>query len=172
MRQRGFTYLGLLFLVAIMASGLALMGELWHTTMQREREAELQHIGNAYRRAIMLYYESSPGGARRYPRELEHLLKDERYPATRRYLRKVYPDPITGSNEWGILRAPDGGIMGVFSLAKGTPLKSANFSLPDRGVTGASSYSDWKFVYTAAPVVAPAPKPPAEKAPASPAAPK
>ena len=159
MKQSGFTYLGVLFAVAIMASGLALMGEMWATSLQREKEAELLHIGNAYRRAIMLYYEGSPGGARRYPRELANLVKDERFPGTRRYLRRVYVDPMTGTTEWGLMKGPDGGIMGVFSLSKGEPLKRTNFALTDAGLPAGGTYADWKFAYVAAPIVAPPPKP-------------
>jgi hypothetical protein len=151
-----------LFTLAIMAPGLALIGELWATSLRREKEAELIHIGNAYYRAIMLYYES-PTGVRRYPRQLEHLLKDERFPETRRYLRKLYPDPMTGSIEWGTLRAPDGGIMGVFSLGQGTPLKTTYFKPTDARLAGAARYSDWKFVYLPAPVAAPGSATPATR---------
>ena len=48
----GFTYLTALFIVAMMGGGLALVGEVWHTSAMREREAELLHIGNEYRKAI------------------------------------------------------------------------------------------------------------------------
>jgi type II secretory pathway pseudopilin PulG len=155
-KQKGFTYLGVLIAVALMTPSLAIFAEVWRTSLQREKERELLHVGNAYRRAIMLYYEGSPGGLRRYPRQLEDLVKDNRYPATRRYLRRLYPDPISGTAQWGLVRAPDGGIMGVFSPATDAPLKTGNFRLLDAGFSGAGSYAAWKFVYVAAPpVVAP-----------------
>jgi type II secretory pathway pseudopilin PulG len=109
-RSRGFTYLTILFVVAIMGGGLALVGGLWHTASLRDREAELLYAGDQYRKAIERYYLSGPG---QYPRSLEDLLKDPRKPATERHLRKLYPDPITGKPEWGMVKAPDGGIMGV-----------------------------------------------------------
>jgi type II secretory pathway pseudopilin PulG len=137
-RASGFTYMTALFIVAILGGGLALTGEVWHTSAVREKEAELLHIGAQYQRAIMLYYEGSPNRQPRYPRQLEDLVKDERYPSTRRYLRKIYPDPITGTTEWGIMKGPDGGIMGVFSKSTATPFKV-------RGP--AATYSDWKFAY-------------------------
>ncbi len=143
----GFTYIAVLFAVVIMASGLGVLGEVWRTSLQREQETELLHVGKAYTDAIMLYYEA-PGVVRRYPRNLEQLVEDDRFPIARRYLRRLYPDPITGITEWGTVRAPDGGIMGVFSLSHATPLKSVAF----RGVR---RYSDWKFVYEPAPAVAP-----------------
>jgi type II secretory pathway pseudopilin PulG len=136
--HRGFTYIGVLLATAILTAGLGLVIEAWHTTLRREKEADLQHIGIQYQRAIMLYYESAPDRRPRYPRELQDLVRDERYPSVRRYLRRLYPDPITGTSEWGIMKAPDGGIMGVYSQSKDVPLK----------VHGpAASYSDWKFAY-------------------------
>src|SRR6185295_8196858 len=108
-RNRGFTYIAVLLATAILTAGVGLAIEAWHTTLRRDREADLLHIGTQYQRAIMLYYEGSPTGRPRYPRELTDLVRDERYPTTRRYLRKIYPDPVSGT-EWGIMKAPDGGI--------------------------------------------------------------
>ena len=51
MRARGFTYLTVLFMVAILAGGLALIGEVWHTSAMREKEAELLFVGQQYRKA-------------------------------------------------------------------------------------------------------------------------
>lgn len=143
-RIRGFTYLAALFVVAIAGAGLALLGEVWQTAAMREKESELLYAGNQYRRAIELYYLSGP---RQYPRTLEDLLKDPRSPAVRRHLRQLYPDPITGTSEWMLVKAPDGGVMGVHSRSEGQPLKIANFKLRDREFEGATKYLDWKFVY-------------------------
>jgi type II secretory pathway pseudopilin PulG len=160
-RVAGFTYLTILFVVAIMGLGLALTGEVWHTVALREKEAELLHVGNHYRKAIERYYLSGP---RQYPRSLGDLLKDPRKPGTERYLRRLYPDPVTGSDEWGIVKAPDGGIMGVHSRSEDKPLKVAGFRPPaQQGFESAKQYSDWKFVYTP-PAQAAAPKPAAPKA--------
>lgn len=162
-RSQGFTYLGVLFATAILTAGMGLAIEAWHTALRRDKEAELLHIGAQYQRAIMLYYEGSPDRRPRYPRQLEDLVKDERYPSTRRYLRKLYPDPITASTEWGIMKAPDGGIMGIYSKSTATPLKI-------RGP--AATYADWKFAYqpaTAAPQKPAPPKPGVTGKPAAPA---
>lgn len=147
--QRGFTYLTALFLVAIMAGGLALAGEVWETSGKRDKEAELLFVGNQYRRAIELYYEGTPGGVKRYPHSLEELLADPRHPSKRRYLRRLYPDPF-GGKEWGLVKAPDGGISGVFSLSEERPLKTGNFRLRDAGFESAKRYADWKFAYSPA----------------------
>lgn len=146
-RPAGFTYLTILFIIAIMAGGLALVGEVWHTAAMREKEAELLYAGHQYRKAIERYFLSGP---RQYPRTLEDLLKDPRQPQITRHLRRAYPDPITGKNEWALVKAPDGGIMGVHSASSDTPLKSTNFRPHDQGFEDKTKYSDWKFVYTPA----------------------
>jgi len=143
--QRGFTYLTVLFMVAILAGGLALVGEMWHTSALREKEAELLFVGNQYRKAIERYYLSGP--QRNYPRTLDELLRDPRRPGTERYLRRLYPDPMTGK-EWGLVKAPDGGIWGVHSLSEGRPIKVAGFKARDAGFETAAKYSDWRFIHT------------------------
>jgi type II secretory pathway pseudopilin PulG len=160
--QRGFTYLTALFILAILMGGLALIGEVWETSAKREKEAELLFIGNQYRRAIALYYESTPGGVKRYPRTLDDLIKDSRHPSTQRYLRKLYPDPFTGKTEWGLVKAGDGGIGGVYSLSDQAPLKIAGFKLRDADLAGKGKYSDWRFIHKPAEAAAPAPKPAAK----------
>ena len=160
-RERGFTYLTVLFIVAILLGGLAMVGEVWETAAKRERETELLFVGNQYRKAIARFYEGTPGGVKRYPRSLEELLKDPRTPGTTRYLRQLYPDPF-GGTVWGIVKAPDGGVAGVYTLSEEKPLKIANFKLRDAGFDGAQRYADWRFVYSPAAAVQTAPKPPGQ----------
>ena len=146
-RCGGFTYLTALFIIAIMGAGLALLGEIWETAALREREAELLYVGNQYRLAIERYVKSGGG---LYPRRLEDLIKDPRSVSPRRHLRQLYADPITGTKEWGIIKAPDGGILGVYSRSEDAPLKAANFKLRDKDLEKAKKYSDWKFFYAPA----------------------
>jgi len=143
-RNSGFTYLTVIFVVALMGTGLALAGEVWHTSALREREAELLHTGNEYRIAIERYYRAGP---RQYPRNLTDLLKDPRQAGTVRHLRKLYHDPVSGKEEWGLVRAPDGGIAGVHSLSEEKPLKSGGFAVRDKEFEAKEKYSDWKFIY-------------------------
>lgn len=157
--SRGFTYMGVLFLAAIMAGGLALTGDVWHTSTMREKEAELLFVGNQYRKAIQRYYLTGP--QRQYPRSLEDLLKDPRQPGAVRHLRRLYADPITGQ-ELVLVKAPDGGILGVHSGSDQAPFKNANFKLRDRSFDGAQKYSDWKFVFTPQVASKPTAKPPAK----------
>ena len=158
--MRGVVLLALLLGLALMGIALLAAVETWSTARQREAEAELLYIGDQYRKAIERYYLSGP---RQYPRTLADLLMDPRQPGTARYLRKLYPDPVSGKDEWGLVPAPDGGIAGVYSVSENAPLKSAGFAVRDNGFEGKSKYSEWKFVYVpqqeAQPVTAP--KPPA-----------
>ncbi|MFZ1909200.1 MAG: type II secretion system protein [Burkholderiales bacterium] len=145
--QRGFTYIGVLILVAIMGVLLSLAGRVWHTEAVRGREAQLLFVGDQYREAIRRYAEATPAGAARYPRALSDLLLDARKPEVERYLRRLYADPITGGSEWGLVKAPDGGIAGVYSLSDAKPLKQANFPPADAAFEGSGKYADWQFVY-------------------------
>jgi type II secretory pathway pseudopilin PulG len=159
LRQAGFTYLTVMFIVAILLGGLAIVGETWETSARREKEAELLFIGNQYRRAIGLYYLSTPGVVKSYPRTLEDLLKDPRQPGTMRHLRKLFPDPITGK-PFVVIKGADGGVQGVASSSDDAPLKVANFRVRDAIFEGGQKYSEWKFIHTPpVAVAAPAAKP-------------
>lgn len=154
-KQLGFTYLAALFLIAAMGTIWAAAGQIWSTASQREKERELLLIGAQFRDAIGMYYEKSPGAAKKYPGTLEDLLKDERQPGTQRYLRKIFVDPMTRSNKWGLVMSPMGGVMGVRSLSDVRPIKSANFGDADADLVGKTKYSEWLFVYRPVPQVEP-----------------
>jgi len=141
-RQQGFTYLAMLLGVAMIGATLALTGMAWQTVVQREKEAELLFVGGEFRRAIKQYYASYG----QYPRQIADLLKDPRFPGMRRFLRKLYFDPITGKKEWGLVSAPDGGIMGVYSSSGDAPLKTSGFASAEIDFEGKVHYSEWQFV--------------------------
>lgn len=159
----GFTYLGIILAVALLGAVLGATGTVWSHVAQRERERELLHIGNQYRRAIGLYYERTPGTVKRYPPSLKDLLLDTRHLTTQQYLRRIYTDPMTGNDTWGIVRAPDGGIMGVHSTSEVEPIKKGNFSRDYARFANAGRYADWHFVYVPATGPSVAPKPPTTK---------
>ena len=137
----------LLIVVALLGFALAGAGELWSRADQRERERDLLAAGGEIRAAIAQYYLRTPGTAKRFPGRLEDLLRDERYPNVMRYLRRLYNDPMTGRPEWGIVEAPGGGIMGVYSLSPKTPLQRAGFSPENKDFGEAASYDGWRFVF-------------------------
>lgn len=145
-RQTGFAYLALLLMVAILGAGVSTAGPMWAAAQQRDRERDLLHVGEQFRRAITQYYEGSPG-EKKYPSRLEDLLQDPRFPGMRRYLRKIHFDPMTNRKEWGLVMAPTGGIMGVYSLSGEQPIKQDNFPRGMEHFAGKSSYADWQFVH-------------------------
>lgn len=146
-RQRGFTYLGLIILVAILglvgAAGLK-MGSL----LQRQAaEQELLDIGAQFSDALSSYAKATPAGQSRQPASLAALLRDPRYPQVRRHLRKLFVDPITGRAEWGLLHQPGGnGIIGVYSLSRAAPLKVGHFETRFVGFEGKIHLSEWQFL--------------------------
>jgi len=143
-KQRGFTYLAFMLFVALLGAGLAAYGELASHAAQREKEAELLFRGEQYRDAIASYYKKE----QRYPKALQDLLEDKRYPMPVRHLRKLYRDPITGDEEWGLVEAPGGGVMGVFSRSEQEPVKTGNFSPKNQEFAETQRYADWKFVHS------------------------
>lgn len=169
MRERGFTYIGVLLLVALMGAVLAGTATVWRTMSQRDKERELLFVGHEFRKAIGLYYERTPGGAKQYPKKLEDMLLDKRQVNIARYLRRLYVDPMTGKKEWGLVKGAGDAIMGVYSLSADSPIKSGNFDEADKDFEGKGSYAEWKFVYLpgqgapgtapAAPVQIPSPPP-------------
>jgi len=142
----GFTYIGLLIFIVLLGIGLALVGQVWHTAVTREKERDLLFIGGEFARAIGQYYARNGGLPERYPKQLEDLLEDRNQLTPQRYLRRIYRDPLSGKSDWGLIRGDKGGIMGVYSLAEGMPVKQARFPAAFAEFDGAIRYSNWKFM--------------------------
>jgi type II secretory pathway pseudopilin PulG len=141
----------MLFALAMFGVGLAAVGESWSAASQREREEELIQIGQAYVRAIGTYYAQSPGAAKSYPFALQDLVEDKRFVGVQRHLRKIYLDPVGRRAQWGLVRAVDGGISGVYSLSEKRPLRRQPLLLSGAAPVVGERYADWKFVYVAVP---------------------
>jgi type II secretory pathway pseudopilin PulG len=146
-RTGGFTYIGLLIAVALMGLGLAAYGELYSHAAQREKEAELLFIGGQFRDAIGSYYNKSPG-TKAYPKKIDDLLEDNRFPMPQHHLRRLYRDPMTETTEWGLVEAPGGGFMGVYSRSEETPVKTGNFAAAEERFEDAEHYTKWIFAYS------------------------
>lgn len=146
-QQAGFTYIGLLIMVAIIGIFLATAGTVWHVAAQREKESQLLFIGEQIRTAIGSFYNAKLSPVHQFPQSLAELLRDPRTPGVERYLRKLYPDPITGMTEWGLVKDKDDRIMGVFSLSEEHPIKLAGFSVDNKDFEGKEKYTQWMFVY-------------------------
>ena len=102
-RERGFA----LLLVFAMAAAVAI---LLYTEMprvvfegQRQREQTLIDRGEQYQRAIQLYVRK----IQRYPARIEDLENTNNI----RFLRRRYPDPMTGKDDWRLVHVGPGGIL-------------------------------------------------------------
>lgn len=120
------------------------------TIMQRRAaEEELLAIGEEFRRALISYANVSPLGQQRAPRSLQDLVKDPRFPQSRRHLRKIYADPITGKEEWGtVTLAQGGGIIAIHSTSDMQPIKVGKFDPAFQHFADKKTYQDWKFSIT------------------------
>lgn len=142
---RGLVLLALLLALALGAIAVMTAVDVWSMTRQRAREQELLFVGDQYRQAIERYYLAAPPGAARVlPARFEDLLEDDRYPVPVRHLRRLYPDPMTGGADWGVVRS-GGRIAGVYSLSEQPPVKQAEFAPRYQTFNGKSSYREWKF---------------------------
>jgi type II secretory pathway pseudopilin PulG len=143
-REGGFTYIGLLVLIAVIGFMLSVVGQVAATTAQRERETQLLFVGHAYREAIRRYFFQNG----HYPAALADLVE---FPGANgqpaHYLRRLYPDPMAQGSEWVLVPALGGGIMGVASSSKKTPFKHARFDDADLGFADAETYGDWVFIF-------------------------
>lgn len=143
---RGFTFLTVMFSIVLIGTMIGAAARQLTTVAKREKEAELLFRGQAIRRGIELYYRTSRAGFSQYPRSLEDLIKDPGSPGVRRYLRKLYADPITGG-EWVLLRDGSGRVKGVRSASEEAPLKVAHFPEALKSFEGKKKYSEWLFEY-------------------------
>ena len=145
-RERGYTLVALLALVAIVSTGLAVVGPSWADRARREREQELLRIGSLYASAIAEYRDESPGTLKTAPDSLEALLADPRFIGLHRHLRRLYPDPIQPARPWGLVRDGDGRIVGVYSQSDDAPIAQAPQRPGGILLSPARRYADWKFI--------------------------
>lgn len=144
-QEAGFSYLMVMIAITLMGLAMTTAARQWKTVVQRELEADLLAKGMEIQTALALYSASAKAGRVMpgdvYPQTLAELTKPPKP-----FLRKVYFDPV-GHGEWELLRAPTGGIMGVRSKSKLTPIKQGNFPLAVRHFEGKPTHYDWVFQY-------------------------
>lgn len=141
--NHGVTYLALMFSIVLIGISASATARQWGFMVQREKEADLVAKGIEIQNALSLYSATMKIGrvmsTEVYPQSLAELTR-----APKPYLRKVYQDPMGGS-DWEYMRAPTGGIMGVRSKSKARPIKTGDFPLAVRHFEGRKSYHDWIF---------------------------
>lgn len=143
----GFVLIGMFMLVMLSGLVMSQAAMRWHTQVLREREHELIRVGLLYRDAIGRYYNQTPSLVKTFPPTFEALLNDTRFPSPRRHMRKLYVDPITQREGWGIVVAPSGGIMGIYSLSDKVPFKTKGYRGELQHLNNKTYYGEWYFVY-------------------------
>lgn len=145
-QQAGFTYLVLIILVAIVGMVGAASLKIGALLQRAAAEEELLDIGAAFSAALQSYAAATPQGQPQQPHSLQDLLKDPRFPGVRRHLRKLFVDPMTGKDEWGVMYAGDKDrVMGVYSLSDAKPFKVANFGAQGLDFEHKEHIFEWKF---------------------------
>lgn len=159
--SNGFAYVMLLVIVAVLSVFAAGSLQLGSQLSRKDAEQALLDIGGEFQRALYSYSGTtatvSVGGGNasaitaKGPRTIEELLRDGRTASTKRHLRQIYADPMTGSAQWGIVTDPAGFILGVYSKSTERPIKRTNFDLMQAHFEDAESYSKWIFGLPSAP---------------------
>jgi type II secretory pathway pseudopilin PulG len=131
--EDGYILITVLFLVALVLIGLAVAAPRMAQSIQRDKEIELVHRGEQYKRAIKLYYRKF--GA--YPTSIDQLLNTNKI----RFLRKRYTDPITGKDDWRLIHLGQAKVppMGFFGQPLAGIPGAANVGTPVNGATGAAA---------------------------------
>jgi len=154
-KQKGVVYLWALFAVTVAGVVMAGTGQVWQAHIQREKEKELLFIGEQFRKAIMSYYNNPLTGIRQYPEKLDDLLEDKRGAVPIRHLRKIFIDPMTLTDEWGLVieevpqqpqRQPSqqnnpASAAGLIGANTGSSVSQA---VPMKGIAGVYSLSEQK----------------------------
>ena len=110
--EDGYILLAVLFMVVLVLIALSVAAPKVAADIERDREVELMHRGQQYRRGIQLYFRKF--GA--YPPNMDALEKTSEI----RFLRKRYKDPETGKDEWHLIHFGENKlptVMGFFGQA-------------------------------------------------------
>lgn len=148
----GFAYVLLLVAISIISTFAANALQIGSQLARRDAEKALQIVGLEFEQALFSYANSTPANSMaisnigaKGPRTLDELLKDTRFVSTKRHLRQLHADPLTGLNEWGVVKDKAGFILGIYSLALGKPIQQVGFTNTHANFENASSYSGWIF---------------------------
>jgi type II secretory pathway pseudopilin PulG len=145
----GFAYVALLLAIALIGLAASASLSLGSVMARRDAERQLLSVGLEFQQALRSYAGIPVAVAipalGRGPRTIEELLKDPRVLGIRRHLRQLYADPLTGRNDWELVRDSEGYILGLYSTAEGRPIQRTGFEAPLASFEDAESYSQWVF---------------------------
>lgn len=119
----GFTLIELLVVMSILALLMSLAAPRYFGSVERAKDAILRSDLSTLRQSLDKYY----GDTGQYPATLNDLV-------TRRYLRAIPEDPITGSAAtWVLVPPPDTQLGGIYDIKSGAPGKARD----------GTRYADW-----------------------------
>ena len=148
MNERGYTFLELLIVSAIILILASAVMPLAKVTATRQREAELRRALREMRIAIDRHKDAADNGqisvaqdAEGYPPDLEALVEgvpvvNDQTGRKLKFLRRVPVDPMTGTNDWGLRSYQDsptstrwGGqnVFDVYTRFSGTALDGTRY---------------------------------------------
>ncbi len=114
--KSGFTLVEMLVVLAILALLLTLAAPRYFNSVDRAKEAALQHDLNTLREGIDKYYADND----RYPTTLDDLVE-------KKYIRKLPIDPITESGETWLITPPEPPLEGeIYDIHSGAPGNAKN----------------------------------------------
>ncbi len=118
--QSGFTFIWMMLAMLVLALGTQ---RVFVSTAQQHLSAQKRmqtRLLQTYNRALVSYREASPGTNKQFPLTLQDLLLDKRQLQTRRYMRKLYGDPLQPGVDplmaWGFVRDAQGRILSMYSV--------------------------------------------------------
>jgi general secretion pathway protein G len=122
-KNKGFTLVELLVVLAILALLLTLAVPRYFNGIERAKEATLRQDLTTLRESIDKFYADTG----QYPKALEDLVE-------RKYIRKLPVDPITDSDTTWVLTAPEPPLVGdIYDIHSGAPGTAKD----------GSKYADW-----------------------------
>jgi type II secretory pathway pseudopilin PulG len=135
--ESGYILLAVLFMVALILIALAVAAPKIASDIQRDRENDLYHRGEQYKRAIKLYYKKFG----RYPSSIDQLENTNNM----RFLRKRYVDPMTGKDDWKLIHYGEAHVqpLGLFGqpIQGGGMAAIAGGSVPGGGMAATAGGS-------------------------------
>lgn len=135
-REGGYTLVIIVLTIAIMSIFMAVAVQTVEFQMRREREAELIFRGQQYVEAIRLY-KAKYG---RHPMRMKEI-----WEADPKVVRKQWLDPITDSENWGLIfLGQEGRRIGPENAFQGTPgaTETVTFQGSQRGLGSDSSFAN------------------------------
>jgi general secretion pathway protein G len=151
MNQRGYTFVELLVVTTILLILASAVMPLAQVASQRQREAELRRSLRELRTAIDQFRNAVDQGRipttelepenQGYPPDLETLVEgisaaNDASGTKIRFLRRIPPDPMTSSTEWGLRSYQDSptstswgreNVYDVYTTFEGTALDGTNY---------------------------------------------